>query len=526
MVPSRGITPALSETLSTTADVLDAAQNAGTTTAFDLNYRTKLWSPDEAAEVYRACPSVDLLVVAERDANAALDRTGDAETIARDLAAEYGFEATAITRGSDGALAHADGTVTEHPTFESTDAHPVGTGDSFVGGFLSQDLSGGTVADGLAWGAATAALKRTIPGDIASYRQTKSVLFSAVIRKRFAVNTVTAHHRIPGTEALEVVVTRAVLPVGDAMRNAKIVCTLGPASFDRETIRGLADAGMSVARMNASHGNVEHRSDVIDSIRAVDDATDEPLAAMLDLQGPEVRTADIDEPIQLTEGSTIRYVVGDDATPEEVGLSQSITAVEPGDRVLLDDGRIETTVERVEDETVFATVENGGELAARKGVNVPGVELDLPTITENDEQDSTWRREVSLISWPPRTSVTARMSTRSATPSRPRRGDSHHRQNRARRRGRQPRRNHPGGPRRDGRPRRPRRRVPPRRGAHHPEAHHPQSAGRGRTGHHRDRDARLDGPLAPPDPRGGVRRGQRRPRRHRRRDALRRDRSR
>ncbi|MBV0901344.1 pyruvate kinase, partial [Haloarcula salina] len=168
------------------------------------------------------------------------------------------------------------------------------------------------------------------------------------------------------------------------MRSAKIVCTLGPASDSIDDIASLAKAGMSVARLNASHGSPEHRREMIDRIREVDAAVDEPVAAMLDMPGPEVRTADIDEPIRLEEGATVRYVVGDDATPEEVGLSQSIEAVEPGDRVLLDDGRIETTVERVDGQTVYATVENGGELAARKGVNVPGVELDLPTITAKD----------------------------------------------------------------------------------------------------------------------------------------------
>ncbi|ELZ73140.1 pyruvate kinase [Haloferax prahovense DSM 18310] len=171
------------------------------------------------------------------------------------------------------------------------------------------------------------------------------------------------------------------------MRNAKIVCTLGPASFDRETIRGLADAGMSVARMNASHGNVEHRSDVIDSIRAVDDATDEPLAAMLDLQGPEVRTADIDEDIYLETGSEVRFYEGDDATPEAVGLSYSITAAESGDTILLDDGRIEATVERVEDDSVHATIVSGGKLSSRKGVNVPGVDLDIDLITDSDYEN-------------------------------------------------------------------------------------------------------------------------------------------
>ncbi|MFC6826341.1 pyruvate kinase [Halopelagius fulvigenes] len=171
------------------------------------------------------------------------------------------------------------------------------------------------------------------------------------------------------------------------MRNAKIVCTLGPASDDRATIRSLADAGMSVGRLNASHGTPEHRAEVIDRIRAVDETTEAPLAAMVDLQGPEVRTAPLDEPIHLETGSEVRFVEGDDATPEEVGLSYSIAAAEAGDTILLDDGRIEATVERVEDAAVIARIDSGGQLSGRKGVNVPGVSLDIDLITESDRRE-------------------------------------------------------------------------------------------------------------------------------------------
>ena len=171
------------------------------------------------------------------------------------------------------------------------------------------------------------------------------------------------------------------------MRSAKIVCTLGPASESFEDIRALANAGMSVARLNASHGSPEHRRTMIDRIHDVDAATEPPVAAMLDMPGPEVRTAPIREAITIETGSTVRFHEGDDATPERIGLSRSVDAVGPGDRVLLDDGRIETIVQRVEDGDVVATVESGGELGARKGVNVPGVELDLPVITENDERE-------------------------------------------------------------------------------------------------------------------------------------------
>lgn len=171
------------------------------------------------------------------------------------------------------------------------------------------------------------------------------------------------------------------------MRNAKIICTLGPATDDRDTIRELADAGMTIARLNASHGTVEDRRDRIHAVRQVDEVTDEPLSVMLDTKGPEVRTAEIDEPIEIADDATVEFVVGDTATPERIGLSNDITAVEPGDVVLLDDGRIETHVESVEDGVITAHVVSGGELGSRKGVNVPGVELDLDIVTEKDRRD-------------------------------------------------------------------------------------------------------------------------------------------
>ena len=171
------------------------------------------------------------------------------------------------------------------------------------------------------------------------------------------------------------------------MRNAKIVCTLGPASDDRATVRALADAGMDVARLNASHGTVEERAALVETVRAVDDAVDEPLAVMLDLRGPEVRTAAVDDPVDLESGSEVRFVEGASATGERVGLTHSIAAVEPGDTVLLDDGAIEATVERVDGETVVARVDSGGRLGSRQGVNVPGVDLGLELIDADDRRD-------------------------------------------------------------------------------------------------------------------------------------------
>jgi 2-dehydro-3-deoxygluconokinase len=193
-----GITPALSDAAAeTTAALLAAAQEAGTTTAFDLNYRSKLWSPAEAKAGYESLfPDIDVLVAAERDAANVLGRDGSgsassggdsdssaagdsdssaagdsdssaAERVARGLARDFDFETVLVTRGDEGALALHDGTVSEQPAYEADTLDPIGTGDAFVGGFLAKRARGGDVETALAWGAATAALKRTVAGDLA-----------------------------------------------------------------------------------------------------------------------------------------------------------------------------------------------------------------------------------------------------------------------------------------------------------------------------------------------------------------------
>ncbi|MFB6111803.1 MAG: pyruvate kinase [Halobacteriaceae archaeon] len=168
------------------------------------------------------------------------------------------------------------------------------------------------------------------------------------------------------------------------MRNAKIVCTLGPASNSEGTIRDLAAAGMAVARINTSHADPESAAALAATIRRVDETTADPLATLLDLQGPEVRTAAIDGAVTLEAGTTVEFRPGDTVDGETVGLSTSVAAASVGDRILLDDGRIETRVEAVEGDSVRARVQEGGSLESRAGVNVPGVDLGLDPVTEGD----------------------------------------------------------------------------------------------------------------------------------------------
>lgn len=170
-----GITPALSTTLEeTTAALLEHAQNHGVTTYFDVNYRSKLWSPAEARDVLvELFPLVDVLVVPERDAANVLAIEGSAAAIAESLADEFDFETVIVTRGADGALGYEDGEFVEQPVFEADTYDDIGTGDAFVGGYLARRLQGDGLTDSLAYGAATAALKRTIPGDTAMVTPTE-----------------------------------------------------------------------------------------------------------------------------------------------------------------------------------------------------------------------------------------------------------------------------------------------------------------------------------------------------------------
>ncbi|MWV65340.1 sugar kinase [Halorubrum sp. JWXQ-INN 858] len=164
-----GITPALSESAAeTTAALLRAAGEAGVTRSFDLNYRSKLWTPEAARAAYEGLfPEIDTLFVPRRDAIEVLDREGDAVEIAHGLASEFGFTSVVVTRGTEGAIALREGSVHEQGVFEAETCDAIGTGDAFVAGYLAKRIAGGGVGDALEWAAATAALKRTVDGDLA-----------------------------------------------------------------------------------------------------------------------------------------------------------------------------------------------------------------------------------------------------------------------------------------------------------------------------------------------------------------------
>jgi len=178
-------------------------------------------------------------------------------------------------------------------------------------------------------------------------------------------------------------------------RRAKIVATLGPACSTPKVFRELVRAGLDVARLNFSHGSHEQKAELIRMVRDVSTAEGKPLCILADLQGPKIRTGKLKDhkPVQLTAGQhltiTPREVPG---TTALVGTTFKTLAenLEPGSRILLSDGLIELRVARLDGPgglDVVCEIVNGGMLGENKGINLPGIPVKVPSLTEKDEED-------------------------------------------------------------------------------------------------------------------------------------------
>ena len=175
------------------------------------------------------------------------------------------------------------------------------------------------------------------------------------------------------------------------MRRTKIIGTLGPASSNRKTVEKMIEAGMNVARLNFSHGTHEGHQKYIDMVKTIRKERGCPLAIMLDTKGPEIRTGVMkDGPVKLIDGQdftlTAREVEGDD---KEVfmTLPELPSQVKAGNIILVDDGAIKLRVKSTTETDIICTVEAGGKLSDRKGINVPYVAVDMPYLSEQDKSD-------------------------------------------------------------------------------------------------------------------------------------------
>ncbi len=176
------------------------------------------------------------------------------------------------------------------------------------------------------------------------------------------------------------------------IRRAKIVATLGPACSTIEVFRTLVQAGLDVARLNFSHGSHAQKSELIAMVRQVGREEGKPICILADLQGPKIRTGKLKDhkAVQLIEGKrltiTPREIQG---TAALVGTTFTTLAenLEPGARILLSDGLIELRVEKVNGVDVICEIVNGGMLGENKGINLPGIAVNVPSLTEKDEED-------------------------------------------------------------------------------------------------------------------------------------------
>ncbi|KJR07083.1 MULTISPECIES: pyruvate kinase [Gordonia] len=188
-------------------------------------------------------------------------------------------------------------------------------------------------------------------------------------------------------------------------RRTKIVCTLGPATNTLERITELVECGMDVARLNFSHGaHADHRS-VYDNVRGASLATGKPVGILADLQGPKIRLgkfADNGRPngaVDWNDGEQVRITVDDvigDHDRVSTTYSQLAQDAEPGDRLLVDDGKVGLVVDRVDGNDVVCTVTEGGTVSNNKGLSMPGMKISVPALSEKDIADLEFALELGV----------------------------------------------------------------------------------------------------------------------------------
>ncbi|MGC8611133.1 MAG: pyruvate kinase [Athalassotoga sp.] len=175
------------------------------------------------------------------------------------------------------------------------------------------------------------------------------------------------------------------------MRKTKIVCTIGPATIKKEMLEALVRNGMNVARLNMSHGTHEEKSQTVMDIREIRKRLGLPVGILMDIEGPKLRTGKLKtEYVELKKGSKL-VLTTEDILGDENKISVSYTGlpsdVKAGDTILLNDGLINLKVISTTQKEIVTEVVNGGEITHNRGINVPGVDLKVPTLTEKDMKD-------------------------------------------------------------------------------------------------------------------------------------------
>jgi pyruvate kinase len=184
------------------------------------------------------------------------------------------------------------------------------------------------------------------------------------------------------------------------MRRAKIIATLGPASSSYDQIRSIIEAGVDVARMNLSHGSYEVHEQIYRAVRKVASDLDKPVGVFVDLQGPKIRLTKFKEgPVMLEKGATFKITT--DEIEGDVNICGTTfkglpSDVNVGDYLLIDDGKVKLRAVEVTATTVTSKVEISGQVSNNKGINLPGVAVNVPALSEKDEDDLRWALKLGV----------------------------------------------------------------------------------------------------------------------------------
>ena len=172
----------------------------------------------------------------------------------------------------------------------------------------------------------------------------------------------------------------------------KIIATIGPASNSKSVLKKLIDSGMNVARLNCSHGSHEEHERVINMIRSISEKMDRSVGILLDLQGPKIRTGKLKngEPVLLKKNGTFCITtknVSGTADMVATTYKKLVEDVKKGSTILLDDGLIALRVLSKNEDLIKCKIINGGILKENKGINLPGVQVSAPSLTDKDKKD-------------------------------------------------------------------------------------------------------------------------------------------
>ena len=175
------------------------------------------------------------------------------------------------------------------------------------------------------------------------------------------------------------------------MKKTKIICTVGPACEDRQILKNMMLAGMNASRLNFSHGNHDEQKRKMDLVKELRSELGLPISIILDTKGPEIRTGTFcDKEVQLVDGQeftlTMEEIEGNNETCS-ISYKGLIDDVKQGDQILIDDGLIGMTIKEIKGCNIICTVDNGGPIKDYKSINVPGVTVKLPAITDKDKED-------------------------------------------------------------------------------------------------------------------------------------------